>query len=140
MKINDFEHFCWTQVQDFAKIVEFLERSLSRYAIFSCFLNLDQVLERCLPRFGIVVMILQRFFNFRTIFDDFDRDDTLLVKFLTRSLSCFGILSIRKIVIFHENQRFRSLLLDSSPGFCQSRRVFGAFFIVLCNFFVFLKF
>ena len=137
MKINDFDQFCWTQVQDFAKIVDFLERSLSWYAIFSCFLHLDQVLKRCLPRFGIVVMILQRFFNFRKIFDDFDRDDTLLVTFLNPFLSCFGILSIRKVMIYHENQRFRSLLLDSGPGFCQNRRVFGAFFIVVCNFFVF---
>ena len=79
MKINDFDEFSWTQVQDFAKIVEFLERSLSRNANFSCFLTFDHVLERSLPRYGIMMMILQRFFNFRTIFDDFDQDDTILV-------------------------------------------------------------
>ena len=79
MKINDVDEFSWTQVQDFAKIVEFLERSLSRYAIFSCFLNFDHVLERSLPHYGIMMMILQRFFNFRRICDDFDQDDTILV-------------------------------------------------------------
>ena len=70
-------------------------RSLSCYAIFSCFSSFDQVLDRSLPRFGNVVMILQRFFNFRTIFNDFDGGDTLLVTFLSRSLSCCGNFSIR---------------------------------------------
>ena len=43
---------------------------------FFVFFEFDQVLERSLPRYGIVVMIVQRFFNFRTIFDDFDEDKT----------------------------------------------------------------
>ena len=75
--------------------MRFLERSLSIFAIFMCFSDLEHVLTRSLSIFRISVMIYLRFFDFLTIFDDFGGSDPYFDTVLTRCPSIFAIFAVQ---------------------------------------------
>ena len=95
VEIRDFEHFSWTQVQDFSKNEQFFERSRCVFAIFHGFSNLERILARSRCIFRISLMKYRGFFNFSSIFADFDGSDSVLDAVLTRSRYANGIFRVR---------------------------------------------
>ena len=81
-------------------IFQFLERSLSIFAIFMCFSDLEHVLTRSLSIFRISVMIYLRFLYFLTIFDDFGGSDPYFDTVLTRCPSIFAIFAVQILWFF----------------------------------------
>ena len=128
----------WFWLSKIIEIYNFDQKIISRMCQSDALgfgVRVSRVAPECQRQSGTVVWFNDE--QFKTIFDHFDRNDTILVTFSSRSLSCCGILSIRKIMIFDENQRFRVVFLDSGPGFCKNRSVFEPFLIALCNVFMF---
>ena len=64
VEIRDFEHFSWTQVQDFSKNEQFFERSRHVFAIFHVFSILERILARSRCIFRISLMKFRGIFNF----------------------------------------------------------------------------